>query len=84
MSMFAYLQKSYGPLLSLEFRFFSISWDKIDAVRPNYAYALMLTRHFSQMYYTAMTLGCCLNFVSAQYIVNALMKFDQILRIYWP
>ena len=28
-----------------------------------------------------MVLGYCQNFVSAQYLVNDLMKFDQVLRL---
>ena len=31
-----------------------------------------------------MALGCCQNFISAQYLVNELMAFDQILHMHLP
>ena len=39
-------------------------------------------RPFLQIYYTVMPLGYCQNFVSAQYLVNESMEFDQILHMH--
>ena len=37
---------------------------------------------FWQIYNTVMALGYCQNFVSAQFFVNELMEFDQILYMH--
>ena len=39
---FLQIYNSYGPWLMSKFRFRSISWDQIDGIFPNFAYALIL------------------------------------------
>ena len=39
-------------------------------------------RQFSQIYNTVMVLGYRQNFVSAQYLGNKLMEFDQVLYMH--
>ena len=39
-------------------------------------------RQILQVYNRVMVLVCCQNFVSAQYLVNELMEFDQFLRMH--
>ena len=61
----------FGILFPLNFL---ISWEQIDGIWPNFAYALILTRsrlgllQFSQIYNRVMALDWCRNFVSAQYL----------------
>ena len=47
---FANLQQSYGPWLMSEFGFYSISWEWIDRIRPNFVYSLALTRAMLVIY----------------------------------
>ena len=76
--------------------FRSISWEWIDGILPNFAYALILTRsrlgllsvNFHQIVtelWPLMIHDFCQNFVSTQYLENELMEFDQILHMhcYW-
>ena len=42
--IFTNLQQSCGPWLMSEFHFRLISWEQIDGIWPNFAYALILTR----------------------------------------
>ena len=39
-------------------------------------------RNFSQIYNRVMALDGCQNFISAQYLENELMEFDQILHMH--
>ena len=41
---FANLQQSFGHWLMSEFGFYSISWERIDRIRPNFVYTSSLTR----------------------------------------
>ena len=41
---FANLQQCYGPWLTSEFGFYSMSWEGIDGMRPNFAYTSSLTK----------------------------------------
>ena len=75
--------------------FHSIFWELIDGIWPDFAYALILTRsrfglsismhtrQFLLIYNRVMALDSCRNFVSAQYLKNKLMEFDQILHMHW-
>ena len=68
------------------FCFRSISWEKIDGVWPNFAYALILTivtRQFLQTYNRVMSLDWCWNFIAAQYLENKFVEFNQILQMNW-
>ena len=42
-SIFTNLQQSYGPWLMSEFHFCSVSWEQIDGIWLNFAYALIFT-----------------------------------------
>ena len=133
-SIFANLQQIFGPWLFSEFSFHSISYEWVNGIWSNLAYALILTRsrlwllqvnfhkfttelwqsygpwllseflfcsnlikfcicidlkpklgwnfthQFVSVYIRVMALGCCQNFVSAQYLVNESMKYDQTDR----
>ena len=80
------------PWFQLHFR--SISWEQNDGIWPNFAYALILTIsrlgffcvNFHQIVtelWPLMIHDFCQNFVSAQYLENELMKFDQIMHMHW-
>ena len=43
-SIFADLEQSYGPWLMLEFCFWKISWEQIDAIWPDFAYAIVIDK----------------------------------------
>ena len=43
-SFFAKFWQSYGPWLTSEFRFRSISWEQFDRIRPNFVCTSTLTR----------------------------------------
>ena len=82
------------PWFLSEFRFRSISWERINGVCSNFANALILTRsrlgllriNYHQIVTELLPLmihDFCQNFVSAQYLENKLMEFDQFLHMHW-
>ena len=88
------LKKSYGPwcsLLKSEFLF------PLNILRKNWwnsiklcicidiknVYIRIATCRFPQTYNRVMALDCCQNFVSAQYLENKVLDFDQILHMLW-
>ena len=72
----------YNRVMALHYRPLNIL-RMIDGIRPNFAYALLLTRSRLRIYSTVMALGYCQNFISAQCRVKKLMKFEQVLYIHW-
>ena len=76
-------------ILSFRLSFPSIYWERIDGIRPNFVYALTLTRSklgslcvIFCKYTTQLWPLVIVNFVSAQYLRNKLMEFDKILHIH--
>ena len=43
-SFFSHLYQSHGPWFTPKFHFYSISWEAMDRISPNFTYAFILTR----------------------------------------
>ena len=79
-------------LVFVRFGFRAISCEQINGIDQDFAYALTLASsrlgllgvHFSKFYNRVMAFDYRHNFVSAQYLVNESMEFDQILHMHWP
>ena len=83
LNFWASLTPGYGPKFSSEFCFHSISWERIDRMRANFAYALtLIISRFGIITCISilaniqlMALGYSQNFVFVQYLVIELMEF---------
>ena len=78
----ANLQQIYGPWLSSEFHFSSITCEQIYGILSNFAHPFTLTTSrlgLLRFHFHKFTTKVCHSIVSAQYLVNKLMDFDQIL-----
>ena len=53
-------------------------------IETDWIYIGIAMFQFLKIYNMVMSLGCCQNVVSAQYLVNELIEFDQILHMHWP
>ena len=69
----------------------NIDWERIEGIRPNFRRCIdvdkieigIVTQRLSQLYNTVIALGYCQNFVSAQYLVQELMEFNQVMHMHW-
>ena len=86
LAFFTNLQQSYGPCFISEFRFHSISLEKIDRIWPIFFVHWYWQDlgwdcycHFSQICNRVMALDWWQIFVSTQYLENKQMEFDQLI-----
>ena len=49
---------------------------------PKYTFGLLRVNIFSQIYNRVTALGCCLNFITAQFLLNELTELDKILHMH--
>ena len=74
------------PWFKSDFGFRSISWEGIDGIFTKCCICIdigIVSRRFPQIYNSVRALDWSQNFVSAQYLENELMDFDNTLHLHW-